>query len=340
MQLADFSFDLPPERIAQRPVEPKTRARLLHVTEAGCTDHHVFDLPDLLRPGDLMVANDTRVIPAELFAMRGRAKVGITLDQPLGDGAWRALAKNARRLKAGDELAFAGGLAARVIEYAGDGSVTLKFSEPDPSAFARIKLPPYIHRPDGPTAEDEAVYQTIFAVNPGAVAAPTAGLHFTPELLARLDARGIGRVTLTLHVGAGTFLPLRAEDLAENRLHSERGSVSEECAETINRARAKGGRLVAVGTTSLRLLESAADASGRVHAFHGETHLFIQPGYAFRTADLLFTNFHLPRSSLFVLVSAFAGRERMLAAYAHAIASGYRFYSYGDASLLERVPAS
>lgn len=340
MQLPDFSFELPPERIAQRPVAPKSQARLLHVTEGGYTDHHVFDLPDLLRPGDLMVVNDTRVIPAELFATRGRAKVGITLDQPLGNGAWRALAKNARRLRAGDELTFAGGLTGRVVACGGDGSVTLAFSDADPSAFARIKLPPYIRRPDGPTKEDEAVYQTIFAAHPGAVAAPTAGLHFTPELLAALDARGVGRVTLTLHVGAGTFLPLRAEDLAANRLHSERGSVSEECAETINRARAKGGRLVAVGTTSLRLLESAADVSGRVHAFHGETNLFIQPGYRFRTAELLFTNFHLPRSSLFVLVSAFAGRERMLAAYAHAIASGYRFYSYGDASLLERVPGS
>jgi S-adenosylmethionine:tRNA ribosyltransferase-isomerase len=336
---ADFDFDLPPDRIAQHPARPRDAARLLHVARDGLHDCIVRDLPDLLRAGDVLVANDTRVIPAQLEATRGAARIGITLDRPLPDGTWHALARNARRLHEGDTLSFSDTLHATVRTRHADGGVALAFDR-DGTAFAAelakagaLALPPYIERPAGPTAEDSRDYQTIFAAREGAVAAPTAGLHFTPDLLAALDARGVARVTVTLHVGAGTFLPLRTGDLDAVKLHAERGEITHEAASAIN---ARAGRLVAVGTTSLRLLESAADAHGMVHAFAGETNLFIRPGHAFRTADLLLTNFHLPRSTLFVLVCAFAGHARMRAAYAHAIAQGYRFYSYGDASLLER----
>ena len=325
-------------------MRPRDSARLLHVTADALHDRIVSDLPALLRPGDVMVANDTRVIPAQLTARSGNARIGITLDRPLGDGTWHALARNARRLHVGDTLNFDGGeLRATVRARDPDGGVALEFSESG-AAFAdalrgagAIALPPYIARPAGPTEDDASDYQTIFAEREGAVAAPTAGLHFTPRLLAALSERDIQRATITLHVGAGTFLPVRGEDLAHHRLHAERGEISATTAARINQARRAGGRILAVGTTTLRLLESAADADGKIRAFAGETDLFILPGHRFRTADRLLTNFHLPRSSLFMLVCAFAGTERMRATYAHAIAAGYRFYSYGDATLLERA---
>jgi S-adenosylmethionine:tRNA ribosyltransferase-isomerase len=345
VRLSDFDFDLPPEAIAQHPIRPRDAARLLHVTPDRLEDRIVRDLPDLLGPGDILVSNDTRVIPAQLEARRGEARIGITLDRPLADGSWQALARNARRLQPGDMLAFEGAdLTATVVHRRPDGSVALRFDQ-DGTAFTAaleqagaLALPPYIDRPDGPTPADAADYQTVFADARGAVAAPTAGLHFTPALLAALDARGVRRATVTLHVGVGTFLPVRVDEVAEHRMHAERGIITAETAAAINAARAGGGRVVAVGTTSLRLLETAADAAGLLHPFAGDTSIFILPGYRFRITDRLMTNFHLPRSTLFMLVAAFAGLERMREAYAHAIGAGYRFFSYGDASLLERQP--
>jgi S-adenosylmethionine:tRNA ribosyltransferase-isomerase len=345
MRLTDFDFDLPQDRIAQHPVRPRDAARLLHVTSNGLSDRRVRELPELLRAGDVLVVNDTRVIPAQLTARRGPARIGITLDQPRPDGTWHALARNARRLHAGDTLTFDGGdLRATVRERHDDGGIVLAFDQRD-AAFAdalqragALALPPYIARPDGPRPEDCDDYQTVYAERDGAVAAPTAGLHFTPTLLAALESRGIARVTVTLHVGAGTFLPVRMDDVAQHRMHAERGVISPSAALAINRARDVGGRIVAVGTTSLRLLETATGTDGRIDPFAGDTDLFILPGYRFRAVDLLMTNFHLPRSTLFMLVCALAGTERMRAAYAHAIEAGYRFYSYGDACLLERAP--
>jgi S-adenosylmethionine:tRNA ribosyltransferase-isomerase len=343
LDVADFDFALPPDRIAQHPARPRDAARLLHVTGDGLADRVVRDLPELLRPGDVLVANDTRVIPAQLTARRGAARIGITLDRPRPDGTWHALARNARRLHAGDVLRFdgAGDLTATVMERDLDGGVALAFNR-EGAAFAEtlrtagaLALPPYIARPHGPLPEDASDYQTIFAEHEGAVAAPTAGLHFTPSLLAALEARGVRRVTLTLHVGAGTFLPVRGDDIARHRIHAEHGEITAPVAAAINAARAAGGRVVAVGTTSVRLLETATDDTGSIHPFAGDTELFILPNYRFRAVDLLLTNFHLPRSTLFMLVCAFAGTNQMHAAYAHAIAAGYRFYSYGDACLLE-----
>ena len=343
MRLADFDFDLPSDRIAQHPIRPRDAARLLHVARDGLVDRVVHDLPGLLRAGDVLVANDTRVIPAQLTARRGAAHIGITLDQPRPDGAWHALARNARRLHAGDELDFAGDadLRATVLERHDDGGVVLAFNQQD-AAFAKalqragaLALPPYIARPGGPLPEDRQDYQTVFADREGAVAAPTAGLHFTPALLSALDSRGIARVTVTLHVGAGTFLPVRTDDVLQHRMHAERGTITAAAAAAINAARDAGGRIVAVGTTSLRLLETAASENGQIGPFTGDTDLFILPGYRFRAVDVLMTNFHLPRSTLFMLVCAFAGTERMRHAYAHAMKGEYRFYSYGDACLLE-----
>ena len=353
LDIADFDFALPPDRIAQHPARPRDSARLLHVTTNGLADRIVRGLPDLLRPGDVLVTNDTRVIPAQLTARRDRAsaaagaRIGITLDRPRPDGAWHALARNARRLRQGDVLHFEGdgNLSATVLERDPDGGVALAFNLTGP-AFAdalhvagALALPPYIARPLGPLPEDAADYQTVFAAREGAVAAPTAGLHFTPSLLAALDSRGVHRATLTLHVGAGTFLPVRGDDIARHRIHAEHGEITPDTAAAINQARAAGGRIVAVGTTCVRLLETAADDAGQIRPFAGDTSLFILPGHRFRAVDRLLTNFHLPRSTLFMLVCAFAGTARMRAAYAHAIASGYRFYSYGDACLLEPAPS-
>lgn len=343
MRAEDFDFALPPERIAQAPARPRDSARLLHVGDNGLHDRAVRDLPRLLRRGDLLVVNDTKVIPAQLAARRGEATVGITLDQPRADGTWHALARNARRLRSGDVLTFEGGLRAEVRARDADGGVHLAFDRAGEDfsralqAAGALALPPYIARPDGPTEADARDYQTMFAREPGAVAAPTAGLHFTQALLAALDEADVARASVTLHVGAGTFLPMRADTLDAHHLHSERGLLTAETAAAIGAARARGGRIVAVGTTTLRLLESAAGSDGVVRPFDGETTLFVRPGHRFACVDLLMTNFHLPRSTLFVLVCAFAGFARMHAAYAHAIASGYRFYSYGDACLLERT---
>jgi S-adenosylmethionine:tRNA ribosyltransferase-isomerase len=342
LRLSDFAFDLPPERIAQRPAQPRDAARLLHLTREGVADRTVRALPELLQAGDVVVVNDTKVIRAQLAARRGGARIGITLDRPRPDGTWWALARNVRRLHPGDVLTFEGsaGLAAIVTARAADGSVGLHFNRAG-TAFADalreaggLALPPYIRRPGGPLPQDAADYQTMFAVHEGAVAAPTAGLHFTPALRAAVEARGVALVTITLHVGAGTFLPVRVADPSRHRMHPERGEIGAEAARAIN---ARTGRLLAVGTTSLRLLESAADTRGSIRPFRGETDLFILPGYRFRAVEQLLTNFHLPCSTLFMLACAFAGTARMHAAYAHAIATGYRFYSYGDACLLERM---
>ncbi|MDE1897044.1 MAG: tRNA preQ1(34) S-adenosylmethionine ribosyltransferase-isomerase QueA [Rhodospirillales bacterium] len=339
MQLSEFGYELPPERIATAPARPRDAARLLHVG-AGLSDHIVRDLPSLLRPDDLLVVNDTKVIPAQLTARRGEAKIGITLDRRLDDGAWRVLLRNSKRVKQGDILVIDPEFSAEVQEILEGGAAILRFNADDfYAALTRsgaLALPPYIARPEGITEQDKADYQTLFAAHEGAVAAPTAGLHFTPELLAALAARGIEMAKVTLHVGAGTFLPVRVENIAEHKMHAERGYITPEAAQRINAAKAAGQRIIPIGTTALRLLESAVTDDGVLKPFDSETDIFITPGYRFKIADALFTNFHLPHSTLLMLVSAFAGTERIKSAYAHAIANGYRFYSYGDACLLER----
>jgi S-adenosylmethionine:tRNA ribosyltransferase-isomerase len=299
----------------------------------------------LLRPGDILVVNDTRVFPAQLRATRGDAHIGLTLDRPRPDGAWAALARNGRRLRVGDQLSIEGAddLTATVMDKSEDGSVGLSFNRQDDAlmqAFEQagaLALPPYIRRPEGPTEADATDYQTMFAQRQGAVAAPTAGLHFTPSLLLAIEAAGVRLVTVTLHVGIGTFLPVRVDRVSDHRMHAERGEITPEAAAAINQARRGGGRVVAVGTTSLRVLESAARPDGTIEPFLGDTSLFILPGYQFNAVDRLLTNFHLPKSTLLMLVSAFSGRERILAAYDHAVATGYRFHSYGDACLLDRL---
>ena len=347
MRTEDFDFHLPERLIAQAPARPRDAARLLQVGRAGLADRGMRDLPGLLRAGDVLVVNDTRVIPARLRGRRGDAAVEIMLNRAEGGGLWEALVRNARRLRPGDTVVIEGapGLAPRVVERREGGMALLDFG-PDQAALAaaleaagEVPLPPYIARPEGPLPQDREDYQTIFAARPGAVAAPTASLHFTPALLEAIAARGATRAVVTLHVGAGTFLPMRAEDPREHRLHPEWGEVTEEAAAAINAARAAGGRVVAIGTTALRLLETAAGEDGAIRPFRGLTDIFLLPGHRFRGADLLLTNFHLPRSTLFMLVSAFAGTARMRAAYAHAVEAGYRFYSYGDGSLLEREDA-
>jgi len=345
MRLEDFAYDLPRELIADRPIEPREAARLLVLPAAGgMADRHIADLPALLQPGDLLVSNDTKVIPARLVGRRGAATVDITLARDLGGGAWLAYAKGARRLRPGDHIAFADDFAAEVIDKKPEGDVTLRFALEGAAfgdALARhgaMPLPPYIKRPRHGDPRDRGDYQTMFARADGAVAAPTAGLHFTPALLEALAARGIACATVTLHVGPGTFLPVKTDNPREHRMHAEWGIVDAATAARINKARAGGGRIVAIGTTSLRLLESAADDSGLIAPFAGETRLFILPGYRFRAIDVLLTNFHLPRSTLLMLVAALAGLDRVKAAYAHAVEQQYRFFSYGDACLIERPP--
>jgi len=348
-----FDFELPPESIALRPASPRDAARLLVVQPGiGLQDRSVTDLPTALRPGDQLVVNDTKVIPAQLSGRRiGRdaePRIEATLIKRIDGSHWQALVKPAKKLIEGDTVRFGnegrvcllGHLDAEVEAKGDNGEVTLAFSFHGPTLDQAIAdvgtppLPPYIASRRTPDEQDERDYQTMFAVNEGAVAAPTAGLHFTPALETALRARGVTIHRLTLHVGAGTFLPVKADDTAEHHMHSEWGSISAETATALNAGRAAGGRIVAVGTTSLRLLESAVDAEGRIQPFSGETDIFITPGYHFGAIDALMTNFHLPRSTLFMLVSAFSGLETMQQAYAHAIASGYRFYSYGDACLL------
>jgi S-adenosylmethionine:tRNA ribosyltransferase-isomerase len=334
-----FDFDLPPERIALRPASPRDNARLLLVRGDALKDRIVTDLPGLLAPGDVLVFNDTRVIPAQLEGMRGEAKVGATLHKREGPREWRAFVRNAKRVRNGDRIDFGSGVAAVAVERGDDGSILLAFEGEDPVELlleraGRMPLPPYIAGKRAADERDIDDYQTMFAKEEGAVAAPTAALHFTPGLMDSLAAAGIAHETLTLHVGAGTFLPVKVEDTDAHRMHSEWGRIDAATADRLNAVRAAGGRVIAVGTTSLRLLESAAGEDGIIRPFDGDTAIFITPGYRFRAIDGLVTNFHLPKSTLFMLVSALMGRERMQVAYAHAIASGYRFYSYGDASLL------
>ena len=343
MRIDEFDFDLPRERIAQQPCEPRDAARLLFIpASGGFEDQQIRDLPALLRRGDLLVFNDTKVIPARLIGRRREAAVEVTLCHNLGGGSWQAFAKGSRRLRPGDPLVFAEDFFATVAEKHPDGLVTLHFDieaiefRERLSRHGAMPLPPYIRRPRAGDSRDRADYQTIFAREEGAVAAPTAGLHFTRALLDALAEHGIGWTTLTLHVGPGTFLPVKTADPREHKMHAEWGVVSAATTERIAKARRNGGRIVAVGTTSLRLLESAAEQSGEVRPFSGETRLFITPGYRFRAIDMMVTNFHLPRSTLLMLVAALVGLKRIKAAYAHAVTAGYRFYSYGDACLIER----
>ena len=340
MNIDLFDFALPPERIALRPVRPRDAAKMLVVRGEGAfEDRGVRDLPDLLRAGDVLVFNDTRVIPAQLEGRRGEATIGATLHKRVDLRRWQAFVRNAKRVREGDLLTFGGGVTATAEARHEDGSFTLCFAGEEPVELlleraGTMPLPPYIAGKRGTDAQDREDYQTMFAREDGAVAAPTASLHFTAELVGALDGAGIGRETLTLHVGAGTFLPVKAQDTADHVMHAEWGRIEPEVAERLNAARRAGGRIVAVGTTSLRLLESATGEDGVIAPFAGDTAIFITPGYSFRAVDGLMTNFHLPKSTLFMLVSAMMGRERMQEAYAHAIANEYRFYSYGDSSLL------
>ena len=334
-----FDFALPPERIALRPAAPRDTARMLVVTPDALADRIVRDLPSQLRRGDLLVFNDTRVIPAQLEGTRGDARIGATLHKREGPRRWRAFVRNARRLRDGNLIDFGAGVTAAARDRADDGSWALEFAGDEPVELlleraGRMPLPPYIAGKRATDARDADDYQTMFANEPGAVAAPTAALHFTPDLMAAVAAAGVDHATLTLHVGAGTFLPVKADDTADHRMHAEWGRIDSVTADRLNAVRAAGGRVIAVGTTSLRLIESAAGDDGVIRPFEGDTAIFITPGYRFRGIDGLMTNFHLPRSTLFMLVSALMGLERMQAAYAHAITRDYRFYSYGDASLL------
>jgi S-adenosylmethionine:tRNA ribosyltransferase-isomerase len=358
MRVDLFDFELPEDRIATRPVKPRDAARMLVIDP----DRPVFDdrivreLPELLKPGDILVLNDTRVIPARLVGIRRRgeavARIEAMLHKREAGDRWRAFVRPAKRLDIGDIVRFGeesetacllSSLDAEVTEKGEGGEVVLRFSfsgavlDEAIASLGHVPLPPYIAAKRLEDAADRVDYQTVYAKAEGAVAAPTAGLHFTDDLLERLAARGIEKTFVTLHVGAGTFLPVKAEDTSAHRMHAEWGEISAATADALNATRARGGRIVSVGTTSLRLLESAVDADGWFRPWAGETDIFITPGYRFRAIDVLMTNFHLPRSTLFMLVSAFAGLDVMRAAYAHAIAQGYRFYSYGDASLIHRA---
>jgi S-adenosylmethionine:tRNA ribosyltransferase-isomerase len=353
MLVSEFDFDLPADRIALHPVTPRDAARMLVVRPGQpLVDGKVTDLVDILRPGDVLVVNDTRVLPAELKGLRirgdNRAQVAFNLHRRVDAHTWRAFARPAKRLRLLDELQLGddGSLAATLTGKGETGEVTLEFAlggaalDEAIRAHGAMPLPPYIESKREPEARDRTDYQTVYAAVDGAVAAPTAGLHFTEKLLQDLDRRGVSIERVTLHVGAGTFLPVKAEDTSGHVMHAEWGEITEAVAHRLHEAKANGGRIVAVGTTSLRLLESAARPTGRLQPFSGETDIFITPGFRFRVVDLLMTNFHLPRSTLFMLVCAFAGLETMRAAYRHAIDSGYRFYSYGDASLLYRADAA
>lgn len=349
MRVDEFDFDLPPELIAERPAEPRDAARLLVWDGVIRDGFRVRDLPGLLRAGDLLVLNDTKVIPARLYGRRERGPnevaVEMLLLKPMGEGRWQAMARPLKRLKPGDRVICEGGIEAELIgrDVTGENAV-FAFGLSDGDLLSRLEaagampLPPYIVAKRRADARDRADYQTVFARERGSVAAPTAGLHFTPELLQRLEAAGIGNTRVTLHVGAGTFLPVKADTVAEHKMHSEWGRVDEAAASAIRETKARGGRVIPVGTTAMRLIESAA-ASGEISPYMGETDIFITPGYRFRVADALLTNFHLPRSTLVMLVAALIGHEAQRALYAHAIAARYRFYSYGDASLLFRKDA-
>lgn len=338
-----FDFDLPESCIAQAALEPRDSARMLRVAGGAFEDRHVFNLPEYLKAGDVLVFNDTRVIPARLFGKRGEAAIEIFLHKRLGEGRWEAMAKPAKKLKEGDEIRFADDFSTTLELKRKDGFVELTFNEKDADFLEKLTrygvtpLPPYIKRDKHKHAEDEQRYQTVYAKHEGSVAAPTAGLHFTDALLEKIRAKGVMLAYVTLHVGAGTFMPMKVEDTDDHVMHSEFAIVTQETADTINKAKANGGRVVAVGTTSLRTLESAVDEQGVLRPFSKETAIFITPGYRFKLVNMLMTNFHLPKSTLFMLVSAFSGLKTMKAAYSHAIKNGYRFYSYGDACLLDRA---
>ena len=339
MRVDAFDFELPNERIALRPARPRDAARMLVVDGGAMVDAGVGDLPKWLRPGDCLVFNDTRVIPAQLEGRRGDAKIGATLHKRIDLRRWQAFVRNAKRLREGDVIDFGADVSGTAEQRHDDGSWTLFFPGDEPvevllERAGRMPLPPYIAGKRATDEEDRSDYQTMFAREDGAVAAPTAALHFTPGLLAALAAAGVASETLTLHVGAGTFLPVKADDTEDHVMHAEWGRIEADTAARLNAVRAAGGRVIAVGTTSLRLLESAAEDDGTIAPFAGDTAIFITPGYRFRAIDGLMTNFHLPRSTLFMLVSALMGLDVMQSAYAHAIGEGYRFYSYGDASLL------
>ena len=340
MRVDLFDFELPNERIALRPARPRDAARMLVVRgQEPFADRTVLDLPSMLDPGDVLVFNDTRVIPAQLEGRRGEAKIGATLHKRVDLRRWQAFIRNAKRLRVGEIATFGGGVTALAEERLPDGSFILFFEGDEPvevllERAGTMPLPPYIAGKRATDAQDREDYQTMFAKKDGAVAAPTAALHFTDRLMGALAERGIGTETLTLHVGAGTFLPVKADDTDDHQMHAEWGRIEQDTADRLNAVRARGNRVIAVGTTSLRLLESATGEDKVIRPFAGDTDIFITPGYSFRATDGLMTNFHLPKSTLFMLVSALMGRERMQAAYAHAIASEYRFYSYGDSSLL------
>lgn len=344
MRVDAFDFDLPNARIALRPARPRDSARMLCVAGDGAlTDRGVADLPDLLLPGDCLVFNDTRVIPAQLEGTRGNARIGATLHQRVDLRRWDAFLRNGKRVREGDTINFGHGVTVRAEARLDGGIVRLAFDGDEPvevllDRAGQMPLPPYIAGKRPTDDADRSDYQTMFAAQDGAVAAPTAALHFTDALMAKLAARGIGHETLTLHVGAGTFLPVKADDTNDHVMHSEWGRIDADTAARLNAVKARGGRVIAVGTTSLRMLESAASADGVLNAWEGSTAIFITPGYTFRFINGLMTNFHLPRSTLFMLVSALMGLDVMQAAYKHAIADGYRFYSYGDASLLFPSP--
>lgn len=338
-----FTFDMPEDLIANYPAEPRDSARLLHILPDGSmADKTVADLDQLLRPDDVLVFNDTKVIPARLYGMRGAAKIELTLFKQENLSDWTTLIKNARRLKIGDIITFTDNFSATVLAKNESGAVVVRFNKSGADLMAALHrvgtmpLPPYIKRARGGLESDKADYQTIYACHEGAVAAPTAGLHFTPALFERLDQKGIERLFVTLHVGGGTFLPVKVDDTDNHKMHAEFGVLTQSVADKINAAKRAGRRIVTVGTTSLRLLESATDESGVVHAFEGETRIFITPGYRFRATDAMFTNFHLSGSTLFMLVCAFAGIDVMKSVYQYAIANRYRFFSYGDACLIEK----
>ncbi len=339
MRVDLFDFTLPQELIALRPAVPRDSARMLKVEGDRISDHKVTDLPDLLDPRDILVFNDTKVIPAQLEGRRGEASIGATLHKRVDLRRWQAFVRNARRLRVGEVVDFGANVQARAEDRLADGSFILHFLGDEPVELlldraGTMPLPPYIASKRDIDERDAEDYQTIFAEKEGAVAAPTASLHFTDDLLSALDAAGIGREILTLHVGAGTFPPVKADDTEDHKMHSEWGRIEPAVADRLNQARASGGRVISVGTTSLRLRESAADDNGIIQPFEGDTDIFITPGYRFRAIDGLMTNFHLPKSTLFMLVSALMGLDVMQAAYAHAIAGKYHFYSYGDSSLL------
>jgi S-adenosylmethionine:tRNA ribosyltransferase-isomerase len=341
MNLADFDFELPESCIAQHPAAEREAARLLYIGAEGLADRHIRDVVDLCRPGDVWVFNNSKVIPARLYGKRGDMKVEILLHKRCGPTSWEVFARPLKRLRVDDEIIFADDFMARVIAKKDNGLAELQFDGDAPHVMASIMryglmpLPPYIKR-DKKEADDETRYQTVYAKYEGSVAAPTAGLHFTQDLLTKLKEKGAAIAYVTLHVGAGTFQPVKVENIAEHVMHAEWVELSADAAHTINTAKQKGGRVVAVGTTSTRVLESIADDSGGLSAWQGDTSIFITPGYRFKCVDVLMTNFHLPKSTLFMLVCAFAGMERMKAAYQHAITHNYRFYSYGDACFLEK----